>query len=155
MWTTFDFDDVDVIPEETYYIVCTTDASALLLTYEWHFGFRDGELIDNYSRGIAHLFFNNLWDSEELTDFCFKTYGIPNGDNQYPVANFTWTPTNPKINEMIAFNASSSYDPDGNITSYEWDWNNDGTYDETQSIPTTTHTWITPGNYLRNTKSNR
>ena len=114
LWTTFDFDDVDVIPEETYYIVCTTDASALLLTYEWHFGFRDGELIDNYSRGIAHLFFNNMWDSEELTDFCFKTYGIPNGDNQYPVANFTWTPTNPKINEMIAFNASSSYDPDGN-----------------------------------------
>jgi parallel beta-helix repeat protein len=145
-WTTFDFDDVDVIPDKTYYIVCTTDASALKMTYEWHFGYRNGEPIDNYDRGIAHTFQNNVWDSLEVTDFCFKTYGIP-GENQYPTADFTWTPASPKATEQITFDASSSYDPDGNITTYEWDWNNDGTYDETHTTPTTTHTWTTPGDY--------
>jgi parallel beta-helix repeat protein len=145
-WTTFDFYDVDVIPDETYYVVCTTDASVLLMTYEWHYGYRSGEPIDNYDRGIAHIFQNNVWDSWEETDFCFKTYGIPS-ENQYPVANFNWTPKNPKINEMITFNASSSYDPDGNIANYEWDWNSDGVYDESHTIPATTHTWSVSGSY--------
>ncbi len=33
--------------------------------------------------------------------------------------------------DLIEFNASQSYDPDGTIVSYEWDWQNDGTYDTT------------------------
>ncbi|CAD6491469.1 MAG: PKD domain protein [Candidatus Argoarchaeum ethanivorans] len=39
---------------------------------------------------------------------------------QPPIANFTYTPENPVINETITFNASSSYDPNGNISDYNW-----------------------------------
>lgn len=40
--------------------------------------------------------------------------------NQPPVANFAYSPVNPGANKEIGFDASSSYDPDGEIVSYEW-----------------------------------
>jgi len=40
--------------------------------------------------------------------------------NQPPVASFTYEPEKAAVNEIIIFNASSSYDSDGYITSYEW-----------------------------------
>jgi len=51
----------------------------------------------------------------------FENYLKP-VENQPPTASFTYSPENPVVNETITFNASSSYDPDGNITSYEWDF---------------------------------
>jgi len=41
----------------------------------------------------------------------------------------------------INFDASASSDVDGTITLYEWDWNNDGVYDESTTSATITHTW--------------
>jgi hypothetical protein len=40
----------------------------------------------------------------------------------YPIASFTYPPVNPVFNETMTFNASSSSDPDGYITNYEWDF---------------------------------
>ncbi len=45
------------------------------------------------------------------------------------------------VGSPITFNASGSYDPDGNITLYEWDFDNDGIYEYNSSLPTATHTW--------------
>jgi len=42
--------------------------------------------------------------------------------NQRPVASFTYSPEKPLKNKLITFNASSSYDPDGYVVSYEWDF---------------------------------
>ncbi len=39
-----------------------------------------------------------------------------------PVASFTYSPKISIVNETIALDASLSYDPDGNITSYYWDF---------------------------------
>jgi hypothetical protein len=65
----------------------------------------------------------------------------------YPRANFTWSPPTPEVGETILFNASASHDDDGYITLYEWDWNHDGVYDESDTIPTVTHVWTSPGSY--------
>jgi hypothetical protein len=65
----------------------------------------------------------------------------------YPHAEFTWTPPNPFPYETVLFNASASYDFDGYITLYEWDWNSDGVYDESSASPTATHSWDNPGSY--------
>ena len=42
----------------------------------------------------------------------------------------------------ITFDASGSYDTDGEIVSYEWDFDNDGIYDETVTTPITTYTYF-------------
>jgi len=69
-------------------------------------------------------------------------------ENKPPVATFSWTPKDPAPKEVVFFDASASHDPDGTIVSYAWDWNNDGTYEETQVTPTTTHSWSQLGPYL-------
>jgi hypothetical protein len=68
-------------------------------------------------------------------------------ENQLPTADFSWTPQNPSPNQPITFDASASFDPDGTITLYEWDWNNDGTFEENHTTPTATHSWTIPGTY--------
>ena len=62
-------------------------------------------------------------------------------------ADFTWTPTTPTHGQTVTFNATSSYDPNGHITSYAWDWNHDGVYDETSASSLATHLWSDPGSY--------
>ncbi len=62
-----------------------------------------------------------------------------------PVADFVFAPDRPKVNEPALFDASASKDPDGRIVRYEWDWDGDGTFDETVSSPKITHTFTTGG----------
>jgi hypothetical protein len=64
-----------------------------------------------------------------------------------PIASFTWTPVNPMVNQQITFDASVSNDSDGSITKYEWDWNNDGTYDDSKTTPIATYSWAQAGSY--------
>jgi|Deesub1362B_J571_1020462.scaffolds.fasta_scaffold06339_2 PKD repeat protein len=49
--------------------------------------------------------------------------------NQPPVAQFSHTPTSPQPGQWVQFDASASYDPDGTITGYQWDFNGDGVFD--------------------------
>lgn len=44
----------------------------------------------------------------------------------------------------VALSAAGSFDPDGTIVRYEWDWESDGTYDTTTVEPTVSHTWTAP-----------
>ncbi len=46
--------------------------------------------------------------------------------NPPPVASFSLTDDNPFVGSAVTFNASGSYDPNGEITSYTWDFG-DGT----------------------------
>ena len=43
---------------------------------------------------------------------------------------------------VVTFDASGSYDPDGTIISYEWDWDSDGVWDDLTTDPIITHTWM-------------
>jgi len=79
-WTTFNFDDIDVIIDNTYYIVLSTNASALLLIYNWHYSLINSELVDYYNRGIMHLYAENVWHEMDA-DFCFRTYGYNTDDD--------------------------------------------------------------------------
>jgi len=71
----------------------------------------------------------------------FKNYLI--GVNRPPIANFTYTPEHPTVNQTVTFDASSSYDPDGTIVSYDWDFG-DGA---TASGVVVTHAYSAAGNY--------
>jgi len=78
------------------------------------------------------------------TQFDFKAdlvkYGVT-WVGQNPIASFTYSPVNPFTLETVTFNASTSYDPDGNIVSYKWDFG-DGNI-TTVTIPIITHTYTT------------
>jgi probable HAF family extracellular repeat protein len=45
------------------------------------------------------------------------------------------------VGSAITFDASGSFDPNGTIVLYEWDWNNDGIYEEGTKVPQINHTW--------------
>jgi len=47
--------------------------------------------------------------------------------NQSPNTSFTAIPTSGVVPLEVSFNASSSYDPDGNILSYVWDFKDGNT----------------------------
>ncbi|MHC4405388.1 MAG: PKD domain-containing protein, partial [Planctomycetota bacterium] len=45
------------------------------------------------------------------------------------------------VGSPITFDASGSYDPDGEIVLYEWDWDSDGVYDYSSTGPFAEHAW--------------
>jgi hypothetical protein len=112
----------------------------------------DGVGGDHFGESVS-IFSNTVLISAPATDgYLYARNGsayvfTTGGENQPPVAGFTWTPSNPTPNQTITFNASTSSDPDGSITKYEWDWNNDGTYEGSLVTPTATHSWTQAGNY--------
>jgi tetratricopeptide (TPR) repeat protein len=53
----------------------------------------------------------------------------------------------PRPGDRIQFDASSSSDPDGEIVEYAWDWDSDGSYNETITDPLIEHTFTSAGSH--------
>jgi hypothetical protein len=64
----------------------------------------------------------------------FGAYEVPRPVLFAPIADFTFTPAQPKVGERVTFDASASTDSDGQIVKYEWDFDGDGTVDATGKI---------------------
>jgi YD repeat-containing protein len=64
--------------------------------------------------------------------------------NRAPVASFTATPNPVPTGSAVSFDASTSADPDGTVSKYEWDLDGNGTYEtSTGATPTTSKTYAT------------
>ncbi len=66
-------------------------------------------------------------------------------ENIPPTADFTFTPSSPRVSQETNFDGSSSTDSDGTIVKYEWDWENDGTFDATGE--TSIYNYTSEGTY--------
>jgi hypothetical protein len=64
-------------------------------------------------------------------------------DTTPPEASFSYSPETPIVDEDLCFNASASYDPEGQVVSFEWDFG-DGT---TGTGVIAYHTYTELGNY--------
>lgn len=65
--------------------------------------------------------------------------------NEPPQVSFTTSPAKPHINEPITFDASGTFDPDGSISEYAWDFDGDGLFDQTTTDPVVTHSYSVAG----------
>ncbi len=63
-----------------------------------------------------------------------------------PVASYTWSPQYPQAGQLIQFDASGSYDPDGEIIQYDWKWFSTDSWHNDLG-PTPTHIYSSDGTY--------
>ncbi|RLF51234.1 MAG: hypothetical protein DRN11_03145, partial [Thermoplasmata archaeon] len=103
------------------------DSDGVIVNYTWQFG-------DNttaYGMNVTHLFANDgtynvtlvITDDDGATATITKSIVI---SNIKPKALFTFSPKHPQEKKKIKFDASMSYDRDGNIVNYTWHFD-DGT----------------------------
>ena len=84
-----------------------------------------------------------LKDQTGTMDLKLIDYKYSNVSNNPPVADFTFQPSNPIAGNNVIFDASASYDSDGTIISYFWEFG-DGK-NSTQASPS--HVYADAGKY--------
>jgi len=123
------------------------DPDGEVISFSWNFG--DSNLTTVYVPIVVHVYaahgtYNvtlTVFDRDELSNATWQLVKV----YAKPVADFTYLPISPVVNEPIVFNASASNDPDGNIVSHVWDFG-DGNVTSTPDS-TITHTYTTYGNH--------
>ncbi len=78
-----------------------------------------------------------IWLTTPSTIYRYWDSGRP------PIASFTATPNPVMVGAPVAFNASASYDPDGTIVSYAWDFGDTTTGKDVM----TSHSYTSPGTF--------
>jgi hypothetical protein len=92
----------------------------------------------NYTYNYDGIVLTKVPPGNNYVDIYFKIQ-----NNKAPVADFTVSHTVISVGESITVNASNSYDPDGEITNYVWDYG-ESTY---KGGITSFHTFSAEGNY--------
>lgn len=122
-WAEFDFPDIGVEPEQTYYIIWSTIDTDSTNYFVWCFGD-----YNPYDRGDAYTYSPTAgWQINEGTtnhpdiDFCFKTYGVHNEPPNLQTCRYD------KNSDELIISAS---DIEGDKIRYGVSWNNDENVDE-------------------------
>jgi PKD repeat protein len=122
------------------------DPDGTIVSYTWNFG--DGATASGIT--VTHAYADDgtytvtltVTDNDGATASLTATKTVL---NRPPVASFTESALTVYAGEVIQFNASGSYDPDGTIVSYTWNFG-DGNVTTTAS-PIINHTYTAPGTY--------
>lgn len=103
------------------------DPDGSIVAYTWDFGDSNagsGILVDHsYPDNGVYNVTLTVTDNDEASSVAWALKTVL---NRPPVANFSETAETIYVGEYISFNASPSYDPDGTIAVYYWDFG-DGT----------------------------
>lgn len=123
----------------------STDSGGTITGYDWDLNndgvFNDavGAIItqsyaDNGSRTVSV----NVSSDSGFSSVVSETVNV---QNRLPNASYSVSVDNLEVN----VNASNSTDPDGSISSYQWDWTNDLTFDDSGKIAS--HNYSSDGNF--------
>ena len=69
-------------------------------------------------------------DNDGLSDATTQTVQV-SAPRQGPAARFSFSPSNPNVNQTVTFDGRNSSDPDGRVANYRWDLDGDGRADTT------------------------
>ncbi|MCK4736662.1 MAG: PKD domain-containing protein, partial [Methanophagales archaeon] len=90
--------------------------------FEWQFkdDYNDSALIygEFISPNFASGFFRKTGTGYDTGNITWNATKV----NELPMANFIFSPSQPIVNQLITLDASSTFDPDGYIASYKWDF---------------------------------
>jgi len=120
------------------------ESKGFISYWEWDFG--DGTI--SHSENPHHIFTSEKTYKVTLTVTDFqgysssRTYDVDVKYNWHPIADFTPKDYN-GINKTIHFSANNSWDPDGSIVRYRWDFG-DG---NTSTVKNPIHTYAHDGIY--------
>ena len=145
LWLEANYDDVEVIPQQSYYIVARTTGGDSSNYYLWYGStgnpYPNGELW--YSEDYGY-WWGVIWDK----DLCFETYGR---DNLPPNAPTITGPNSGKAGISYDF-TFKAVDPDGDYFYYYIDWGDGdvvewfGPYSSGEIIELS-HTWTEEDTY--------
>jgi outer membrane protein assembly factor BamB len=121
-----------------------------------YFGSNDYNLYSIYPNGTKKWSYSTLYEVEgspaigaDGTIYVGSEdsflYAIKSIENKYPIAN-AGPNQNATVNQIVNFTGSSSYDPDGDPLTYNWDFG-DGITSGWQSNPNASHSYSSTGNY--------
>jgi PKD repeat protein len=120
----------------------SSDPDGSIASYEWDF---DGDGTTDATGATASNAFGStgsydvtLTVTDDSGNAATKTRTVSVSGGS-PTASFTYSPSNPSTDETVSFDGSGSSDSDGTITSYEWDFNGDGTTNATGETATTSY----------------
>ena len=131
--------------ETVFFIDNSTDPDGDIINWTWNFGDESDDNI-SYDKDPVHVY-------QKAGKYNITLTVMDNGGkaasvvrqifvfNRLPVASFYWT--RDSITGDLIFDASTSYDPDGDIDLYEWDFG-DGTVKYGQTV---SHSYATAGAY--------
>jgi PKD repeat protein len=126
----------------------STDPEGKSLSCLWNFG--DGytseqrDPVHGYAEAGEYIITLTVTDDEGATHTVTKTITVI--QNFPPVADFTYSPTSPKVGDNVQFTDSSS-DPEGKgLTSWLWDFGNG----DTSTLKSPTHKYQKAGQYVVN-----
>ena len=137
----------------TFDASASSDIDGVIANYTWNFGDGGvgyGKIVKHsYTKGGSYKVELKVKDNDGATNSVSRMITVNNQTgNKPPIANFVFTPSNPSVGDEVTFNASSSYDPDGHIVLYKWDWNGDGKFDSSYTQPIAKHSWSKAGKYV-------
>lgn len=115
------------------YELGNTGSNDINATHNW-WGTTNGTLIEER--------IHDYWDDFNLGRVLHEPYLVAPVES-YPVSLFIYGPSEPFVNETVTFDASDSYDSDGSIVSYSWDFGDDT--NATEAEPITNHAYTNAG----------
>ena len=125
----------------------STDADGQVVAWAWSFG--DGSTSDvqnpqhSYSRSGSYTVTLVVKDDDgNASPAATQVIAVKNAP---PTAVFKVSPSDPRVAVSTLFDASGSYDVDGHIVSYAWDFDGDGVFDVVGASSDVKHTFTDAG----------
>ncbi len=124
----------------------STDSDGNISSWSWDFGDGDTSVQQNpshsYSSSGNYTVELTVTDDDDTDDSASKEITISEPANEGPNASFSYSPNSPTTEDTIDF-ADDSTDPDGNISSWSWDFG-DGS---TSTLQNPSHNYTSSGTY--------